>query len=187
MTKSARKKAIETLKATHEEYLTALSAYYPPDERKPLIEESMKRFTKYMADVESGAMPDEKVAKLIDTIKEGVKESKYPKGTCSRECVRSMFRAQDLVLGSAMKADLPREAFYAMLEMTNGLMEEAIATMLVLANGEEKPYEVREKVHESLMATTSSLMNLADIVKAGRVLTMKLPSVDSSKYKQFMN
>ncbi len=187
MTKNNRKKAIEALKATHEEYLAALGLYYPPDERKPLIDTSMQRFTKHMAEIESGEMPDEALLELIETIKEGIKETRYPKGACSRECVKEMFRAQDLVIGSAMNSNIPRETFFAMMEMTNSMMEETIAAMLILANSDEKPYEVNSKVHNALAASTQALKNLADIVKAGRVLTMKLPSVDSAKYKQFMN
>jgi Zn-dependent M16 (insulinase) family peptidase len=187
MTKNNRMKAIEALNAAQDEYLKTLGLYYAPDERKPLIKESMERFAKHMKEIEDGEMSDERLLELVETVKQGIEDAKYPKGACSRECVRSMFRTQDLVIAHAAKNDIPREAFAALLEMTNGMMEETIATMLVLANSNEKPYEVSQKVHTALAASEQALRNLADVVRAGRIVTMKLPSVDPSKYKQFMN
>lgn len=187
MTKNNRQKAIEELKETQERYLSTVSANYSPQERKPIIEDSMERFKKCLEAAESGAMTDEDLTSLITTITKGIKDSTLPKGLCSKDCLVTLLKSQDLVTCSALKANLPQEAFLAILELTNSMLADTIAAMVLMANGSEKTWEVRERVHETLNASTQSFGSLSDVIKAGRVLTMKLPSVDSSKYKQFMN
>lgn len=182
-----RERTIEELKLSQAKYLETVSEYYSPEDRKELIEMSMSRFEKYLTDAESGALSNDDLVKVVDLVKKGVEDAKFPKGTCSMGCVRQMLMTQDFVVASAARSELPKEAFLALLELSNNVTENAIAAMLVLAESPDKPWKVRQKVHDILQDSTKSLEELRDMVKSGRVLTVRLPPVDSSKYKQFMN
>lgn len=53
MSKSRRLALIQEFKEVHEKYLNTLSSYEEPEERKTLVEESLKSFNDYLSKAES--------------------------------------------------------------------------------------------------------------------------------------
>lgn len=187
MSKSRRLALIEEFKEVHEKYLTTLSTFEEPEERKTLIEESIQAFNKHLLEAESGELPEDKLEFVIKAIKTSDKQHRYPKGFCSIDCTMACFKAQNLVVASAMAAKLPPEAVFALVEMTTTMLTETLTALISLANSDQKPWETKKKAHDILEGTATMFNSLADTVKAGRVMAIKLPSVDQTKYKQFLN
>jgi hypothetical protein len=187
MSKSRRLALIEELKEVHDKYLTTLSTFNEPEERKTLIEESIQAFDKHLKDAENGELQEEKLEFIINAIKTSDKQHRYPKGFCSIDCTMACFKAQNLVIASAMASKLPPEVVFALVEMTTNMLTETLLALISLANSDQKPWETKKKAHDILEGTAALFNSLSDTVKAGRVMTVKLPSVDKSKYKQFMN
>lgn len=103
------------------------------------------------------------------------------------ECLQAAIKAQNLVIMNAMRANLPPEAVVALVEMTTTMMTETVCALLSLAASEQKPWETKKKAHDIKEAAATMFKELSDTIKAGRVMTVKLPTVDKSKYKQFLN
>ena len=187
MSKNRRLALIDEFKEVHDKYLDTLSTFEEPEERKTLIEESMKSYNDYLSKAESGELEEDKLELAIKAIKLSDQHHRYPKGFCSMECLQTAIKAQNLVIMNAMKANLPPEAVVALVEMTTTMMSETVTALLSLASSEQKPWETKKKAHDIKEAATVMFKELVDTIKAGRVLTLKLPTVDKAKYKQFLN
>lgn len=190
MSNQKRLEAIENLRLAHEEFLTVTMTYLSPDERKPLAEKSMKEFTQLMAkyEAEESGDTDAQINAATEIIKTTGNMMKYPKGGCSLDCIRAMIRIQQRAMVAAARSDLPPEAVAGIGELCNGIMTECIAGMISMANNEsERHWQVRDKVHALLDMTTKSLTQMFDTIKAGRILALKIPRIDTKEAKQFMN
>lgn len=185
--KKSKLDAIEELKAKHDAHMDTLSLYIPPDSRKPLIKESMDKFAALMKEIEEEKLSEEQIKTITKAIVESSDSMKYPKGGCSQTCLEAALKSHTLVMVKAFKHKLPETAVMGLLHMTTSMMMETLELMLRLANSNDKPWEAHEKTHLMLETTTKTFVEMAKSIDEGRVITEKLPSVDPSKYKQFMN
>lgn len=187
MSKSRRLTLIDEFKEVHDKYLETLSLFESPEDRKPIIEKSMKQFNDLLSKAERGELDEKQLEELINAIKASDANLKYPKGACGRDCLLGLLRAQNLVVGSAIKAMLEKEVVFALTDASLSIVTDTVASLLNLAASDKKPWETREKAHEILKTTTDTLVGMADSIQNGRVLSLKLPKADEEKYKGFMN
>lgn len=189
MSKFSRTILIEEFKALHDTYLETISDYIPPESRKELVDESIEKFNKYMADAESGELSDDALRKAIAALKDANESTKSERGLCSPECMKALLRAQSLCVGRtlSMKHKLPEPAISGLIEMVCQMTTDAIVAVIALNTKDEKPWKVRGECHDMLHAATEGMESIAQAIEAGRVMTLKIPKADSTKYKQFLN
>jgi vacuolar-type H+-ATPase subunit H len=186
MSKSRRLELIDEFKETHDKYLETLCLFESPENRKPIIEESVKKFNELLSKAERGELDEKQLEALIEAIKESDASLRYPKGACGRDCLMAFLRAQNIVVWSAIKARLEKEVVFALTDASLSIVADTISSLLNLAASDLKPWEAREKAHEILSSTTDTLVGMADGITNSRVLSVKPPK-EEDKNKGFVN
>lgn len=189
------KTEIELLSAeftkTHEEFLSDLVEYLDPEERKEAAEDSIKKFNIFHSKILSGELTPDRVKMLMTKIKESGEELKYPRGICNGDCMNALLNAHVLLSVAGAVSNLPEGGKIAMTAMANKIVAEAFEKMVEIANGTEVHWKSKKAVHELSIAATVMLCQMAEAVKEGKVLLMKLPNPDDvtnkEKSKPFWN
>lgn len=191
-TRSARQKVIEEFASVHEEYLGALCEYVDPERRKPLIEESLREYQSRLGKFNAGECSVADITNDINAIKEARENLVYPRGECSPECFSALLRAQDLALAqlfisSKFQGEQRSILMVGVLELTNEIVSSAFRDILQVASEPGAAWEVRDKSHEISKEATRLILQLVDCIRNGNVSTVKLPSANKEKYKEFLN
>lgn len=187
-----RQKVLSDFQNAHDEYLKALCEYVNPEERKPLIEDSLKAYRKRVNELQTGECSVADVMNDISAIKDAQASVTYIRGECSPDCLSSLLRAQDLALAqtittSKIASDQKNVIMVGVLELTNELVAAAFRDILRAASAPSPAWEVRDKCHEVMRSATKLILQLVDSIREGTVTATSIPSPDKNKYKEFLN
>lgn len=187
---NAKKALIEEFTTVHEGYLRALAEYVPPAERKLLMEESITRATDILSKADDYS--EEDLKNFIGSVKQAQANIVSPKGVCSKDCMMNLLRTQDLVMATSFgikeKGEARQAIVIGILELTNSLVADTLFAMAQLGTTSTKAtWETNQEIHRMALEATQMVNSIADAVRQGNIMAIKLPEVDKSKYKEFVN
>lgn len=184
-----RETVVAEFKVAHDEYLHIVHENLSPDERKEMVEDSLRRYQKLLDGAETLDLEVFRIA--LRAIKKSKEELSFVRGTCSKDCMTQFLRMQNFIMTAAMAVEEFKkepEIWIALLETSNSLVADTVYTICKIAEDRTKHnWQVRDEVHTLLMTNTKRLLDMGEAIKAGNVMAIRLPAVDKEKYKEFLN